>query len=179
MISPPIRSDGSARDATSLKNPGGLSCRRTGQVRTEESWVARPFVRRQPCHPPPRDDGSLTCCFQRPHQPLQATRRATSSAVHQGDASTAAAAVPGVVLCVANRIVRIVVRTGKDSGGIPRREINLRIGVAAGEGKRCDHDGDAEPHRHFPTDSSRPMGRWSMGRTSCPSRARSPRWRSH
>ena len=62
--------------------------------------------------------------------------------------STASAAVPGVVLCVADGIVRI-------AGGIIRAAarlpggINLVIGVAAGEDKRCDHERDAEPHRRF------------------------------
>jgi hypothetical protein len=53
-------------------------------------------------------------------------------------ASTAAAGIPGVVLCVADGIVRIVVRAGDDSGGRPRREIDPLIGVAAGEEKRRD-----------------------------------------
>src|SRR4029077_15824060 len=72
-------------------------------------------------------------------------------------ASTATtAAIPGVVLCVADGIVRIVVRAGDDSGGRPRREIALLIGVAAGEDKRCDHDRDAERHGGFPPHWSRP-----------------------
>jgi hypothetical protein len=56
-----------------------------------------------------------------------------------------ATAAPGIVLCVADRIVRIVVHvvTGEDLGGRPRREIDLLIGVAAGQDKRCDHDRDA------------------------------------
>ena len=58
-------------------------------------------------------------------------------------ASTASAAIPGVVLCVADGIVRIVVRASDDSGGRSRREINLLISVAASEDKRCDHDRDA------------------------------------
>ncbi len=50
----------------------------------------------------------------------------------------ATAAAPGVVLCVADGIVRIVVHvvTGEDLGGRPRREIDFLIGVAAGEDKR-------------------------------------------
>ena len=65
------------------------------------------------------------------------------------------AAVPGVVLCVADGIVRIaagIIRaTVRLSGGI-----NLLIGVTAGEDKRYDHDRDAEPHGRFPTNWSRP-----------------------
>jgi hypothetical protein len=81
-----------------------------------------------------------------------------------------------VLFCVADGIVRIVAQAGDDSGGRPRREINLLIGVAAGEDKRCDHDRDAEPHGRFPTHWSRPVGR-SFGRCagrSRPSRAPSP-----
>jgi hypothetical protein len=57
----------------------------------------------------------------------------------------AATAAPGVVLSVADGIVGIVVHvvTGEDLGGRPRREIDLLIGVAAGEDKRCDHDREA------------------------------------
>jgi hypothetical protein len=42
--------------------------------------------------------------------------------------TTPTAAVPGVVLCVADGIIRIVVRAGDDSGGRPRREIDPSIG---------------------------------------------------
>jgi hypothetical protein len=72
-------------------------------------------------------------------------------------ASTAAAAVPGVVLCVAYGIVRIVAGAGDPSGGRPRREINVVIGVAAGEDERCDQDCDAERGRFSPH-LSRPVG---------------------
>jgi hypothetical protein len=63
------------------------------------------------------------------------------------------AAAPGVVLCVADGIVRIVVHVvaSEDLGGRLRRRIDRLIGVAAGEDKRCDHDRDAEPHGRFPT----------------------------
>jgi hypothetical protein len=57
-------------------------------------------------------------------------------------AASPSAAIPGVVLCVADRVVRVVARASDDSRGRSRREINLLIGVAAGEGKRCDHDRD-------------------------------------
>jgi hypothetical protein len=62
--------------------------------------------------------------------------------------TSTATADPGVVLCVADGIVRIVspekFAPGDDPGSRPRRGINLLIGVAAGEDKRCDHDRDAE-----------------------------------
>jgi hypothetical protein len=50
----------------------------------------------------------------------------------------AAAAPPGVVLCVADGIVRIVVHVvaGEDLGGRLRRGIDRLIGVAAGERER-------------------------------------------
>src|ERR1700679_831124 len=59
----------------------------------------------------------------------------------------AAAAAPGVVLCVADGIVRIVVHVvaGEDLGGRLRRGIDRLIGVAAGKDERGDHERDAEP----------------------------------
>src|SRR6202789_913057 len=59
----------------------------------------------------------------------------------------AAAAAPGVVLCVADGIVRIVVHVvaGEDLGGRLRRGIDRLIGVAAGERERCGGEDDAEP----------------------------------
>jgi hypothetical protein len=74
----------------------------------------------------------------------------------------ASAAAPGVVLCVADGIVRIVVLivAGEDLGGRLRREIDLPIGIAAGERERRNHDRDAEPHGRF---RGRPVGR-SFGR---------------
>jgi hypothetical protein len=56
---------------------------------------------------------------------------------------------------------RIVVHVvaGEDLGGALRREIDRLIGVAAGEDKRCDDDGNAEPRRHFSTHLSGPLGR--------------------
>jgi Resolvase, N terminal domain len=63
--------------------------------------------------------------------------------------STASAAVPGVVLCVADGIVRVVVRASDNSRGRSRREINLLIPVTASEEKRCDHDRDAPVRRSF------------------------------
>ena len=60
----------------------------------------------------------------------------------------AAAAVPGVVLCVADGIVRI-------AAGIIRAAVRLSegidrlIGVTAGEEKRCDYDRDAPVGRSF------------------------------
>jgi hypothetical protein len=65
-------------------------------------------------------------------------RRGIRRATHGAGEANCHCAIPGVVLCVADGIVRIVVRAGDDSGGRPRREINLLIGVAAGEDKRCD-----------------------------------------
>lgn len=63
-------------------------------------------------------------------------------------AASTATADPGVVLRVAYGIVRIVspekFAPRDDPGGRPRRWINLLIGVAAGENKRCDHNRDAE-----------------------------------
>ena len=107
----------------------------------------------------------------------------TVSAGERGNAAstaTAAAAVPGVVLCVADGIVRIaagIIRAAaRLSGGIDRL-----IGVAAGEDKRCDHDRDAEPHGRFATHWSRPVGR-SFGRCAeevCHHALRRQRWRSH
>jgi hypothetical protein len=91
-------------------------------------------------------------------------RKRVEACAHHSTA-TATAAAPGVVLCVADRIVRIVVNVvaGEDLGGRLRRGIDRLIGVAAGEGKRCDHDRDAEPHGRFPTHWSRPVRR-SFGR---------------
>ena len=72
--------------------------------------------------------------------------------------ATAATGIPGVVLSVADGIVRI-------AGGIIRaaarlsRGIDCLVGVAAGEEKCCDHDRDAEPHRRFPTHWSQPAVR--------------------
>jgi Resolvase, N terminal domain/Helix-turn-helix domain of resolvase len=81
---------------------------------------------------------------------------------HHSTATASAATDPGVVLCVADGIVRIaagIIRAAvRLSGGIDRL-----IGVTAGEEKRCDHDRDAEPHGRFPTHWSRPVGR-SFGR---------------
>ena len=59
----------------------------------------------------------------------------------------AAAAAPGVVLCIADGIVRIVVHVvaGEDLGGRLRRGIDRLIGVAAGERERCGGEDDAEP----------------------------------
>jgi hypothetical protein len=58
----------------------------------------------------------------------------------------AAAAAPGVVLCVADGIVRIVVHVvaGEDLGGRLRRAIDRQIGVAAGECERCGGEDDAD-----------------------------------
>jgi|ERR1700722_13515075 hypothetical protein len=70
-------------------------------------------------------------------------------ASHPRRHSTPSAAVPGVVLCVADGIVRIVARASDDSRGRSRREINLLTGVAAGEEKRCDRDRDAPVGRSF------------------------------
>jgi hypothetical protein len=74
--------------------------------------------------------------------------------LHHHSTATAAA-IPGVVLCVADGIVGLaagIIRAAvRLSGGIDRL-----IGVTAGEEKRCDHDRDAEPHGRFPTHWSRP-----------------------
>ena len=64
---------------------------------------------------------------------------------HRSAATATASAAPGVVLCVADGIVRIVVHiaAGEDLGGRLRRGIDRLISVAAGEDKRCDNDRDA------------------------------------
>ena len=83
--------------------------------------------------------------------------------------ATAAAAIPGVVLCVADGIVRIaagIIRAAaRLSGGIDRL-----IGVTAGEEKRCDHDRDEPTSGAFV---------WSMRRGVGHHALRSQRWRSH
>jgi hypothetical protein len=76
--------------------------------------------------------------------------------------TTAAAAIPGVVLCVAGGIVRIAAGIIRAAARLSRG-IDCLTGVAAGEDKRCDHDRDAEQHGRFPTHWSRPVGR-SFGR---------------
>jgi hypothetical protein len=60
----------------------------------------------------------------------------------------AAAATPGVVLCVADGIVRIVVLVvaGEDLGGRLRRGIDRLIGVAAAEHERHNSQNDRDPH---------------------------------
>ena len=90
--------------------------------------------------------------FDRRHGGISTRQGRAASALNErtAPASTAtatASAAPGVVLCVADGIVRIVVHivAGEDLGGRPRREINLLIGVAAGQDKRRDHGRDAEP----------------------------------
>ena len=77
----------------------------------------------------------------------------------------AAAAAPGVVLCIADGIVRIVVHVvaGEDLGGRLRRGIGRLIGVTAGECERCGGEDDAEPHGRFPTSLEPTVGR-SFGR---------------
>jgi hypothetical protein len=57
----------------------------------------------------------------------------------------ATASIPGVVLCVADGIVRIAARIIRAAVRLSRG-IDRLIGVAAGEEKRCDHDRDAEQH---------------------------------
>ena len=103
-------------------------------------------------------------------------RRAGNAA---STATATATAAPGVVLCVADGIVWIVVHVvaGEDLGGRLRRGIDRLIGVAAGEDKRCDHDRDAEPCiGRFPSPLEPAGGTfvWSMRRRSRPSRAPSP-----
>ena len=63
-----------------------------------------------------------------------------------------AGAAPGVVLGVADGIVRIVVHVvaGEDLGGRLRRKIDRLIGVAAGERERRDRKDDAEPLQRPP-----------------------------
>ena len=67
-------------------------------------------------------------------------------------ATATATAAPGVVLCVADGIVRIVVHlaAGEDLGGRLRRKIDRLIGVAAGERERRDRKDDAEPLQRPP-----------------------------
>jgi hypothetical protein len=62
------------------------------------------------------------------------------------------AAAPGVVLCVADGIVRIVVHVvaGEDLGG-RRRRIDRLIGVAAGERERRNRQDDQDPHSRPPS----------------------------
>jgi hypothetical protein len=90
-------------------------------------------------------------------------------------ASTATAAVPGVVLGVADGIVRSVAEAGDDSRGRPRREISLLIGVAAGQHKCC---GNAETRNRTGASQLIGAGRWDVrlvdGRKNRPSRAPSP-----
>ena len=95
-------------------------------------------------------------------------RRMVEARAHNSTA-TAAAAIPGVVLCVADGIVRIaagIIRAAaRLSGGIDRL-----IGVTAGEEKRCDHDRDEPTSGAFV---------WSMRRGVGHHALRSQRWRSH
>ena len=65
------------------------------------------------------------------------------------DPLAAAAAAPGVVLRVADRIVRIglLIVTGEDLRGPRRRGTDLLIGVAARERERRDRDDDRAPVR--------------------------------
>ena len=75
------------------------------------------------------------------------------------------AAAPGVVLRVADGIVRIGlhVAAGKDLGGRRRPGIDVLIGVAAGKGEGRDREDDVKPHGRFPTvgrrDATRARGR--------------------
>ena len=87
--------------------------------------------------------------------------RAASTATGTSVTGVEAACLPvfgGIILSVVGKV-----GASDDPGGRPRREINLLIGVAAGEDKRRDHDRNAEPHGRFPTHWSRPVGR-SFGR---------------
>ena len=109
--------------------------------------ISQPFDRPAPRQIPPvptRRAVSSHDLRALPRRATPARRRARAST------ATATAAVSGVVLCVADGIVRIaasIIRAAaRLSGGI-----NLLIGVAAGEDKRCDHDRDAEPHGRFAT----------------------------
>jgi hypothetical protein len=60
----------------------------------------------------------------------------------------AAAAASGVVLGVADGVVRVgvLVMAGEDLGGRLRRGIDRLIGVAAGKRERGDRDDDVKPH---------------------------------
>jgi hypothetical protein len=55
--------------------------------------------------------------------------------------------VPGLVLCIAGGIIRIVVQVvaGEELGGRARRGINALIGGTAHKRERRDCDRDAEP----------------------------------
>jgi hypothetical protein len=88
----------------------------------------------------------------RPCLLLRAPARAAASCGRRSSASArpssmAAASAPGLVLCIAGGIVRIVVRVvaSEDLGGWARREINPLIGVTAHKCERRDCDRDAEP----------------------------------
>jgi hypothetical protein len=72
----------------------------------------------------------------------------TGGAVGLRDQLLAAAAASGVVLRVADGIVRISVHVvaGEDLGGRLRRGIDRLIGVAAGKRHRRDRKDDMKPH---------------------------------
>jgi hypothetical protein len=72
----------------------------------------------------------------------------TDGAVGLRDRLLAAAAASGVVLCVADGVVRVgvLVMAGEDLGGRLRRGIDRLIGVAAGKRERGDRDDDVKPH---------------------------------
>src|ERR1700722_12413642 len=96
---------------------------------------------------------------------------------HHSTATATATAAPGVVLCVADGIVRIVVHVaaGEDLGGRLRRGIDRLIGVTAGEDKMRPRQ-RRRTARALP-DSLEPASGtfvWSMRRRSRPSRAPSP-----
>ena len=85
----------------------------------------------------------------------------TGRAGRTGEASCRAcftAAAPGVVLRVADGIVRILLHVvaAEDLGGRPRRRIDFLIGVAAGERQRHDREDDAERRSPFAT-----RGKWA------------------
>jgi hypothetical protein len=91
---------------------------------------------------------------------------ASSSSMTDGvglrDRLLAPAAASGVVLRVADGIVRVsvLVMAGEDLGGRLRRGIDRLIGVAAGKRDRRDREDDGKPHGRFPT-----QGRPAAGRT--------------
>src|SRR5271163_1562990 len=130
----------------------GRNCDRDASIGVPAAYIGEAIAA------PPRTSG-----LRRARHSVTALLKVAGAAytIEPGKASTATTS-PGVVLCVADGIVRIVVLvvTGEDLGGRPRRGIDGLIGVAAGEDKRCDHGKDAEPHGRF---RGRPVRR-SFGR---------------
>ena len=96
----------------------------------------------------------------------------TDGAVGLRDRRLASAAASGVVLRVADGIVRIgvLVMAGEDLGGRLRRGIDRLIGVAAGKRERRDRENDGKPHGRFQRgETGRRTSAWSTRRRARPS----------